>query len=252
MRWLTSATVFRCGAGPGAARREGRRPRGVVGEGLLPPGGRGGQGDHRRLRAGDRQAGRARPAYDRTEHAGQARGGVRGRAAARLRCSASSLPTRSREWAYEDRLVDLDGRIGPFSDLFDPDALDVVDAARRQDRPDAPSTGCRWARDPTTSTSGRACWSRPASPSTISRRSGRRSGRSGATGCSRRCARPWAATTSGASACRCRPRPSTQRRVQPVPARLRGAWLGRDGRLQDRRSGGRAGLIKALDSYTAI
>ena len=33
----------------------GRRPRGVVGEGVLPPGGRGGQGDHRRLRAGDRQ-----------------------------------------------------------------------------------------------------------------------------------------------------------------------------------------------------
>ena len=48
-------------ADPGAARRPGRRPRGLVGQGLLPPGGRGGQGDHRRLRAGDRQAGRARP-----------------------------------------------------------------------------------------------------------------------------------------------------------------------------------------------
>ena len=45
----------------GAARRAGRRPRGVVGEGVLPPGGRGGRGNRRRLRAGDRQAGRARP-----------------------------------------------------------------------------------------------------------------------------------------------------------------------------------------------
>ena len=62
------------------------------------------------------------------------------------------------------------------------------------------STCCRWAYRPTTSTSGRACWSRPASPSRTSRRSGRRSGRSGAIRSSRRCARPWAATTSGASA----------------------------------------------------
>ena len=45
-------------ADPGAARRPGRRPRGLVGEGLQPRGGRGGQGDRRRLRAEDRQAGR--------------------------------------------------------------------------------------------------------------------------------------------------------------------------------------------------
>jgi multiple sugar transport system substrate-binding protein len=40
------------------------------------------------------------------------------------------------QWAYEGRLVDLTGAIGPLSDLFDPDALDAValpDAATGQD-----------------------------------------------------------------------------------------------------------------------
>ena len=64
-----------------------------------------------------------------------------------------------------------------------------------------PCTGCRWAVRPTTFMSGRASWSRRASLSRTSRGSGTRSGRSGATRCSRRCARPSAATTSGASAC---------------------------------------------------
>ena len=66
-------------------------------------------------------------------------------------------------------------------------------------------------RYPITSMPGRASWSGPGSPSPTFPRSGRRSGRSGATGCSRRCARPWAGTTSGASACRCRPRRPTPR-----------------------------------------
>ena len=67
----------------------------------------------------------------------------------------------------------------------------------------AASTPCRWAESPTTSMSGTASWSGPASPSPTFPRSGRRSGRSGATRCSPPCARPWAATTSGASGCRC-------------------------------------------------
>ena len=40
-----------------------RRPRGVVGAGVLRPGGRGGRGDHRGVRAGHRKAGRAGPAH---------------------------------------------------------------------------------------------------------------------------------------------------------------------------------------------
>ena len=76
---------------------------------------------------------------------GQGRGGARGRPAARLRCSASGSTPISAQWAYEDRLVDLTDAIGPFSDLFDPDALDAGHAAQRQDRADGPSTRCRWA-----------------------------------------------------------------------------------------------------------
>ena len=60
-------------------------------------------------------------------------------------------------------------------------------------------------RSPPMSTSGGTCSSRPDSPSMTSRNSGRRSGRSGATRPSRRCGRRWAATTSRASACPCRP-----------------------------------------------
>ena len=95
-----------------------------------------------------------------------------------------------RQWAYEDRLIDLAGVIGPFTDLFDPDGLEL---ATLLDAPpaDAASMRCRWGSRPTiTSTSGGACWSRPGSPSPTFPSSGRRSGRSGATGCSRRCARP--------------------------------------------------------------
>ena len=121
---------------------------------------------------------------------GQDRGGARGRPAARLRLRLRASPTTSRQWAFDDRLVDLTDAVGHFSDLFDPDALDRVDAAQRERPGRRPCTGCRWAARPTTSTSGRASWSRRASRSTTSRRSGRRSGRSGATRSSRRCARP--------------------------------------------------------------
>ena len=104
------------------------------------------------------------------------------------------------QWAYDDRLVDLTDTVGHFSDLFDPDALDLRRRCSTRRPGSAASTRCRWGARPTTSTSGRACSSRPGSPSRTSPRSGRRSGRSGATRCSRRCAGPPAATTSGASA----------------------------------------------------
>ena len=104
------------------------------------------------------------------------------------------------QWAFDDRLVDLSDAIGHFSDLFDPDVLSwelLLNASTGK----GPCTGCRWAVRPTTSTSGRASSSERASPSRTSRRSGTLSGPFGATRCSRPCAKPWAATTSGASGC---------------------------------------------------
>ena len=71
-------------------------------------------------------------------------------------------------------------------------------------------------------------------------RSGRRSGRSGATRCSRRCAGPRAATTSGASACPCRSRRTTLGRVLPVHGCLRGGLRDPRWPARHRRSGGPA------------
>ena len=68
----------------GAVRRPGRRPRCVVGEGILRPGGRGGSGDHRRLRAGEQQAGRA-GLLSTTGAWASDRGGAEGRPTAGLR-----------------------------------------------------------------------------------------------------------------------------------------------------------------------
>ena len=113
-------------------------------------------------------------------------------------------------WAYEGRLVDLSDAIGHFSDLFDRDALGratLLDATTGRRGLYLLPMGSR----PTTSTSGRACSSAPASLSRTSRKSGKRSGPSGATRSSRRCARHWAATTSGASAFPCRSTRSTRR-----------------------------------------
>ena len=88
------------------------------------PGGRGGQGDRRGLRAEDREAGRAR-LPPRAGAARHARGGGGGRSGRPTSFSASLTPRRQ-QWAYEGRLVDLTDAVGPFADLFDPDALDAV------------------------------------------------------------------------------------------------------------------------------
>ena len=130
---------------------------------------------------------------------GQDRGGARGGPAARLRLRRVLLQDYIAEWAFDDRLVDLSDTIGHFSNLFDPDALAWVTLAQREDRAEGLVRRCRSAARPTTSTSGRAFWSRRASRSRTSRASGKPSGPSGATRCSRPCARPRAATTSGAS-----------------------------------------------------
>ena len=128
-----------------------------------------------------------------------------------------------------------------------------VHLAQRQDGPARPLRACRWAGVPTTSMSGTASWSAPASPSPTSRRSGRRSGPSGATRCSRRCARPWAATTSGASGCPCRPRLSTPRTSScssSSPTRRPGSTA--TAGFRSTIPTVRAGMIKALEAYTAI
>ena len=82
------------------------------------------------------------------------------------------LGTSAPQWALEGRLVDLSDAIGHFSDLFDPAQLDratLLNATTAGKH----CTACRWGRSRTSPTSGRASWSRPVSPSKISRESGK-------------------------------------------------------------------------------
>ena len=87
-----------------------------------------------------------------------------GRAAARLPVRLAAY-TGIPRWAYEDRLVDLEGALGPV--------LRPVRCRRHRSlapcsmaaRASARSTPCQWVEIPTTSMSGTACWSGPASPS---------------------------------------------------------------------------------------
>ena len=185
-----------------------RRPRGVVGGRVQPRGGRGGQGDHRRLRAGDRQAGRARAAV--------ARMIIEAKVVAAVAAGqppdflfGSNTDYYYGQWAYEDRLVDLSDADRAVREPVRSGRAPLRDPARRDHRPARPVRAADGVRDHTMSTSGGASSSRRALPSPTFPRSGRPSGPSGAIGCSRRCARRRAATTSGASACPCRPRAST-------------------------------------------
>ena len=113
------------------------------------------------------------------------------------------------QWAFDDRLVDLSDAIGHFSDLFDSDALDRAMPLNARTGQRA-LYGLPIGRSSDHIFVWRSLWSAQASRWTTFRKSGRRSGRSGAIRCSRRCAKPWAATTSGASACRCRRKPPTR------------------------------------------
>ena len=196
--------ISRCGARHGAARRPGRRPRRVVGEGVLR---------RRRTRrsaeiiaAFEQETGKevelVLPSHDR---AARARSRRRSRPGSRpISCSVwrDYRPIRLSQWAYEDRLVDLTDDPRPFAGPVRPRRCwSCATLLNGKHGPARLSTRCRWGRDPTMFTSGTACWSRPASPSPTSRRSGRHSGRSGATGCSRRCVSATGrATTSTASA----------------------------------------------------
>ena len=97
----------------------------MVGKRVLPPGGRGGPGDHRRFRAGDRQAGRACPTRPRPDEQ---------TAAVQAAIDAGRPPdflfgqvasNQIARWAEEGRLVDLTDTIGALKDLFDADTLEL-------------------------------------------------------------------------------------------------------------------------------
>ena len=155
---------------------------------VLRRGGRGGQGDHRRLRAGDRQAGRAH-LHPEAELPDKIVGGARG-GASRPTSLFGLGPDYVAQWAFDDRLVDLSDADRPFLKHVRSGRARPGDAPQREGPGRRASTGCPIGRRPTTSTYGRACWSRRVSRSPTSRRNGRRSGRSGAIRCSRRCAKP--------------------------------------------------------------
>ena len=138
---------------------QGRRPRGVVGEGVLPPGGRGGRGDHRRLRAGDRQAGRARPASHRMRSFDKAQAALEaGQPPDFLFGTTDDI--LGRQWAYEDRLVDLEGdsQPGPATCSM-PTPSRYATLAQRQHGPARPLRAADGLGVPTTSMSGTASWS---------------------------------------------------------------------------------------------
>ena len=195
------------GAAHHAARRQGRRPRGVVGEGASTP-----QEDEavrEIVAAFEQDTGKQVELVLRRKKNLWPTSWPRSRpgGAPRLRVRDDRHPIYG-QWAYEGRLVDLSDAVGHFSDLFDPDALErntLLDATTGQ----RGSTRCRWSSIRTMSTSGGTCSSRLASRSPTFPSSGMPSGPSGVTGFSRRCAGRRAATTSGASACPCRPRRST-------------------------------------------
>ncbi len=120
------------------------------------------------------------------------------------------IETSAARWAYDDRLVDLGGVLGPVLDLFDADTIEVSTLLDGK-------TGRRglYALPMGRISNHVHVWNslleRAGFTSPTSRASGRRSGRSGAIACSRRYARRSATRTSGRSASRCRPqRPSTQ------------------------------------------
>ena len=117
------------------------------------------------------------------------------------------LTTYAPKWALEDRLVDLSEAVGHFSDLFDPDQLDR--AMLLNARTDARGLyGLPIGHTTNHLHVWKSLLEQPGFSSTTSPRNGSRSGRSGATRSSRRCARHWVATTSGASLCPCRPSPT--------------------------------------------
>ena len=110
----------------GTARRPGRRPRGLVGERLLPAGN---EAVREIVAAFEQKTGNqvelVHPPPDESSDKSKRRLRPGSR---RTSCSAPSVPQMAR-WAYDDRLVDLSDAIGPVLDLFDADAIEVVNFA---------------------------------------------------------------------------------------------------------------------------
>ena len=160
---------------------------------------------------------------------------------------------RCGQWAHEDRLVDLADAIGPFANLVRSGRARLRHAARRQDRPTRP---LRAADGPHHQPRPRL--EEPAGAGRVHpRRHPEGVGgvlvvlvRPGAAGGAQG---DRAATTSGASACRCRPRrPTPTVELRQFSAAYEADYVTRDGRLViDDPAVGRR-LIKALDGYTAI
>ena len=157
------------------------------------------------------------------------------------------------QWAFDDRLVDLSDTIGHFSDLFDPDQLDwatLLNAKTGQkalygaaDGPDRRNHVHVWKSlleqagftlddIPKEWDAFWSFWCDQVQPA---------------------CARPRAATTSGASGFRCRSKPPTpaMQFVQFMIA-YEADYVTHDGKLVIDDPEIRQRLVKAIDSYTAI
>ena len=197
-------------------------------------------GDRRRLRAGDRQAGRARPSIPWRSC----------RTRSRRRSRPASRPTSPSASGFDLLFRNGPSTIGWWISRTPSGTSRTCSIRTQLDRAMLLNarTGQRalyGAADgphrPTTSTSGRACSSRRVSRSTTSPRSGRRSGRSGATRCSRRCARRlgrddiWGV---GLPMSARRPTPTIQ--FDQFVAAYEADYVTRDGRARHRRPGDQA------------
>ena len=166
--------------------------------------------------------------------------------------SASSLATTFREWAFEDRLVDLTDTVGSFSNLFDPNQLDraMLLNARTGQRA---LYGLPMGRIANHVHVWKSLLEQAASRSTTSPRSGSRSGRSGATRCSRRCARRlgrddiWGIGLPMSVEAN-----DTVDQFFQFVAAYEADYVTRDGQLVIDDPEIRQRLVKAIDSYTAI
>ena len=234
----------------GAARRPGRRPRRVVGEGFYPQAGRGGRGD-RSPPSSRAPANRSSSTNSHKMTIGQGSGGARGRPAA-------GFPVRHHRpnsWAAVGlrgparRLSD--GTSDRSSSLFDPD---VIEASTLLDGDDGPTRPLRLADGLEFQSPPRLAHPAGAAGFTLADIP-KEWGAFWSFWCDQvqpavRKARD--ATISGASDYPCRSSSATPQRTRTIPARVQGDWLGPEHRLQVDDPAIRARLVKALDAYTAI
>ena len=158
------------------------------------------------------------------------------------------------QWAFEDRLVDLSDAVGHFSRPVRSGGAQQANCCSTRRPGKRPCMRCRLVARPTTSTSGRVCWSRQASRLADIPREWEAFWSFWCDQVQPAVRRATGATTSGASDCRCRP---TQRTphigVRPVHrSAYEAAYATPDGRLVIDDPEVRRKLIKAMDSYTAI